>query len=223
MDDHLAVARASSKPIQKTRPGSSWADVVFALLLRRVLRRRKELLPKRQEPVLAWDGVFSFEPVCSTLAASTAPLSFGDLVWADDLATPMVSTEPSALASQAASEASALADAFAEHAMQLSFGPLKTAVVLPLRGAGSRQARRMAFGKSQTADACGFPILRENYPADFLPAADSYRHLRSIQCFDGGFQGRAPQAVQKQARSLWETRRDACWFGSVHCARRSTE
>ena len=76
-----------------TRPGSS----CFALLVRRVLRRRTELLPERQEPLLEWDGVLSFEPTRPDIAAATLPLAFGDMVWADDLATPMVADDPTLL------------------------------------------------------------------------------------------------------------------------------
>ena len=190
-----------------TRPGSSWADVVFALLVRRVLRRRTELLPERQEPLLEWDGVLSFEPTRPDIAAATLPLAFGDMVWADDLATPMVADDPTLLAAQAASEASALADAFAEHAMQLSFGPLKTAVVLALRGAGSRAARRSAFCRRSTDADSGFPVLREHYPADFLPAVDSYRHLGSIQSFDGSMRREIQQRVGQAWGAFREGRR----------------
>ena len=190
-----------------TRPGSSWADVVFALLVRRVLRRRTELLPERQEPLLEWDGVLSFEPTQPDIAAAAPPLAFGDMVWADDLATPMVADDPTLLAAQAASEASALADAFAEHAMKLSFGPLKTAVVLALRGAGSRAARRSAFGRRSADADSGFPVLREHYPADFLPAVDSYRHLGSIQSFDGSMRREIQQRVGQAWGAFREGRR----------------
>ncbi|CAE7615078.1 unnamed protein product, partial [Symbiodinium sp. KB8] len=70
-----------------TRPGSSWADILFAAVMQRVLRRRDELrnglLYPTQAPKIPWDGQRVLTP-CEP-GASTHDID--DVVWADDLAT----------------------------------------------------------------------------------------------------------------------------------------
>ena len=77
-----------------TRPGSSWADVLFALLLPRILRKRDELLSglrsRAYQPTLPWDGVRSLDP-----PPPGAPrIALTEVIWADDLAIPKICAEP---------------------------------------------------------------------------------------------------------------------------------
>ena len=120
----MSIAGDSSGPlviIRGSRPGSSWADLVFGLLVKRLTARRDALLPGDQRPVLPWDGVRSFAAVRRDLPDLS--VRFGDLIWADDLATPLASRTASELPAKVATAAGALSDAFAEHAMELSYGP----------------------------------------------------------------------------------------------------
>ena len=202
------------------RPGSSCVDVVFAPLMRRILARRTELIPGRTEPQIAWDGVYSFDAVCCERAAEQDPLCFGGLVWADDLATPFVSPEPHSLLAKVAVEAGALAGAFSEHAMELAFGPLKTAAVMALRGAGSRSAKIQAFGRHPQTATSSLTVLRENYPPCQLPTVESYRHLGSFQCFNGSLRQEIHQRVGQTWGAFREGRRKLYKNKLVHPARR---
>ena len=69
-----------------TRPGSSWADVLFAVVIRRVLecrnRLRGELECCTRAPRVPWDGNRTREP-CS----SDDTIAIEDVVWADDMAS----------------------------------------------------------------------------------------------------------------------------------------
>ena len=203
-----------------SRPGSSWADVVFALLMRRVLARRDALIPGRAEPQLLWDGARSFDAVNPAQAAQHATLGFSDLVWADDLATPVVSEEAQALLSKVAVEAGALADALSEHALELSFGPLKTAAVLAMRGAGSRLAKVQAFGRHPQQAESSVDVLREHYAPSKLPLVSAYRHLGSVQSFDGSLRQEVLQRVGQAWGAFREGRRKLYKNKLVHQARR---
>ena len=61
-----------------TRPGSSWADIMFAAILRRVLKRRDDARSRDVTPRIPWDGTrnpFVCGPIRSHVALS-------DTIWA---------------------------------------------------------------------------------------------------------------------------------------------
>ena len=204
----MCIAGDSAGPIlttRGTRPGSSWADLVFGLLVKRLIARRDELLPENHQPLLTWDGDRSF--AAPQLTADSSTLRFGDLIWADDLATPLVSSTPHDLPARVATAAGTLSDAFAEHAMELSYGPLKTAAIVALRGPGSRAVRRQIFGRGDGGAVCSLPVLRESAAPIRLPLVDSYKHLGSIQSYDGSLLREIKQRVGQAWGAFREGRR----------------
>ncbi|CAE7861943.1 unnamed protein product, partial [Symbiodinium necroappetens] len=128
-----------------TRPGSTSADLLFAMLVGRILARRDELLSGLgrgpQVPLVPWDGAISLAPPVDT--APNVPLD--DLVWADDISCMRVSPGNATLASNVACTAGGLSDAFAEFGFRLSYGPAKTAALVQAVGNGSRKARQLLF------------------------------------------------------------------------------
>ena len=232
----MSISNDDGRPVvtrRGTRPGSSWADVVFALLMRRILARCNEMLPEREEPSLAWDGICSFEPVFCREGSEIPTLRFGDMVWADDLATPLVSDSPHAMITKVTGEAGVLQDAFAEHAMELSFDPHRTAAILALRGAGSRSARGQVFGRSPAIAPCNLPVVREHYPPSQLPVVNSYRQscqsswLRRVQNLQGCLLWEShplyPQRVGPAAACLHHPVSAASQLSCNHAARRPIE
>eukprot|EP00439_Symbiodinium_sp_Y106_P049582 s913_g6.t1 len=124
-----------------SRPGSSWADLLFAFVVSRVLAKRDELVrcscPASDVPEVPWDNVLTLAP-CDPSAGT---LRVEDLVWADDLATLRVCPNISRLPAGIAADVGALSDAFSEHGFKLSVGPSKTAVMAQPSGSGSRRIR----------------------------------------------------------------------------------
>ena len=205
----MSIAGDDGGPIatmRGSRPGSSWADLMFGLLMKRLIARRDELLQERQQPALVWDARRTFAASCFEDGTEPEVILFGDQVWADDLATPLSCQDASQLPSKVASAAGALTDAFAEHAMELTFGPVKTAAVMALRGSGSREVRRLVFGGG-TDGTCSLTALREHCQPCALPLVDSYRHLGTIHSYDGSL-----------AREIWQ-RTGQAW-GSFREGRR---
>ena len=196
--DNFFLLRGDDTAVMTTkgsRPGSSWADLIFAALMRRILNRRDQLRgqapPISATPVLPFDG-------CKTLAPCEpdAPgLDLSEVIWADDLAIPRL-VEPCHAAQALGFEAGILADALLEFGFSLSFGPHKTAGLLTLRGQGSRAARKAVFGVKGLNGKV--PVLLESSPGKALPLVNVYRHLGCQQCPAGSLRAeilfRAAQA-----------------------------
>ena len=169
--DSVAVATRRG-----TRPGSAWADLTFGVLVRRVLRLRnacrQQLCDHNVVPQIMWDGCRGWQPPQDPVVS--LPLDDVDLAACLDVNVTMQA------AKVVATETGILADAFAGHSLDLSFGPRKTAAILCLRGAGARSARRGAFH----GDAC-LTVLRESHKPAKLPLVSQYRHLGVIQAPEG--------------------------------------
>ena len=158
-----------------TRPGSTSADLLFAMLVGRILARRDELLQGLgsgpQVPLVPWDGELSLAPPAD--AAPKVPLD--DLVWADDISCMRVSHNNSVLASSVACTAGGLSDAFTEFGFRLSYGPAKTAALVQAVGNGSRKARQLLFSNRGLKGQV--KVLRETTGAIDVPLVASYKHL----------------------------------------------
>ncbi|CAE7706653.1 unnamed protein product [Symbiodinium sp. CCMP2456] len=163
-----------------TRPGSAWADLTFGVIIGRVLRVRDACRLQARTascvPRVPWDGCRSWQPV--ERGKTAIPLC--DVVWADDLSECLSVDCAGDTGRIAATEAGHLADAFASHSLDLSFGPRKTAAIASIRGPGSRAVRRSLFAGDAT-----LAVLRENCGASRLPLVTRYRHLGVQQATDG--------------------------------------
>ena len=138
--DHrkLCATRAGS------RPGESWADVIFAFVLGRILAQVTELATG--EGLLAelcYDmdgGPFVEDPHQGQLLGQ-------DCTWADDCAFPQCDRDPEILMAKATRLASLVLDYVARHGMKPNLKAGKTALMLALRGRGAHKARQKWFPK----------------------------------------------------------------------------
>ncbi|CAE7346087.1 MFP1 [Symbiodinium microadriaticum] len=139
--DHFPVLTSKG-----TRPGSSWADLLFAFVVKKITDRRDALLaeasPRATAPLVPADCAKTLHP-CD-LEQGLRPLT--DLTWADDIATMRVVTSASQLLVGVKTTIGASCDAFSEHGFRLSYGPRKTAALAQPAGTGARDARRVMFG-----------------------------------------------------------------------------
>ena len=206
----VATARGS-------RPGSSWADLVFAEVMTRVLKRRDELRnegpPHSEAVVLPWDGDKTLEPVDQAKGV----VSLDNVVWADDVAIPRVTT-PACAAAALAFETSCLVDSFREFGFSLAFGPHKTAGVLTLAGAGSRAAKQQVFGLSGLRGQ--IPVILEAGGVS-LPLVASYRHLGSQQCPAGRLGPELRYRIAQARASFSEGRRKVYKTTSITVRRKA--
>ncbi|CAE7235584.1 unnamed protein product, partial [Symbiodinium necroappetens] len=119
-----------------TRPGSSFADLVFALLVPKILALRDSLRgfeARSEAPVYRWDGERTLAPC---IDGEEIPVK--DVIWADDLAVPRICRGVRDIRAAVAVETSALTDACGEHGLTLAYGQHKTAGLVTVRGTGSR-------------------------------------------------------------------------------------
>ncbi|CAE7275135.1 unc-89 [Symbiodinium sp. CCMP2456] len=161
-----------------TRPGGALADVIFNILFSRVLRRRCNEGLAGTSPALRWDGARTPFIPCP----SSAPLlEVQDIVFADDLASLVISRQASGLRHAVSSVAAATLDVLPAHGLTANLGPKKTAALLAVCGPGSRAARRELF----TTRKGRLPVCLEHSGAVHLDLVTSYRHLGSVLTSSG--------------------------------------
>ena len=176
------VIAGDSTPIatgRGTRPGSSWADVLFALLMPKVLRKRDDILATLgatpTKPQFLWDGVQSLDP-----CAEGSPLtSVDEVVWADDIAVPRLCPQVSCMERAVRVETTALTEAFLSFGFRLAFGEHKTAAVVSVCGSHSRAVKRSLYSHEGLQGQ--LPVLFEHIPAMKLPLPPKYKHLGVLQ------------------------------------------
>ena len=174
----LATGRGS-------RPGSSCADVLFALLIPRILstrdRLRNSALCQSTAPSLPWDGAFTLE----TCAEDAPSITISDVILADDIAVPRIWPSVHSFQAAVAADTGSLADACGEYGLSLSFGAAKTACLASVVGHGSRAAKRQLYGPSGLQGV--IHTLREGGSCTPLTLVASYKHLGVHQAPSGRF------------------------------------
>jgi len=134
------------RTIHGSRPGDSYADVVFGYLMSRVLRNFEAVI----EPldILA---KFPQEPAIDLHAKGfpNADLQGQVMIgpcWMDDLAIPLTASNNDKLLSNLAIATSTILDLFRAHAMTPNLNSGKTEILFKPRGPGTQQCRQQLFG-----------------------------------------------------------------------------
>ncbi|CAE7868028.1 unnamed protein product, partial [Symbiodinium necroappetens] len=202
------VMRGDTTPIataRGSRPGSSFADIVFALLLPKVLQARDTLratsAPAAEAPRVPWDGVRSLKP-CESGAAD---ITVEEIVWADDIAVPRWTIRNNATRAAIAVEAGSLADACAEHGLRLSYGAAKTAALASICGPGSRAIRKALFGGTGLKGTMA--VVREHAAPATLPLVGHYKHLGAVQAPGGSIRLELRHRIASAKAAYHEARR----------------
>ena len=153
-----------------SRPGESWADLIYAYIYSRVLH-------KIHEHAVAEDLTFTvpydqaagiFPPV-----PGTEDLAVTDTTWADDSAFPLEDVDASVLMRKTVRLCTLVLSFCTSHGMAPNLKPGKTSVMIALAGKGSRQARRDYFpGGTQRL---WLPDLQVG-----VAVTDQYKHLGGV-------------------------------------------
>eukprot|EP00435_Cladocopium_sp_Y103_P006955 s3639_g2.t1 len=147
----------ASAPLTGSRPGDPMADVLFALVMSRILhlvtiRARAEnidLLP------------FTVQGELSRM-----------VTWVDDLAI-SIQTDAERLVSQTIQVAAIVQECMLEHGLSLSYGAGKSAMMFTFHGKGSTKARQ----SFEATYKRGVPVLTEYQSVVHIPVVTHYRHL----------------------------------------------
>ncbi|CAE7337714.1 unnamed protein product [Symbiodinium sp. CCMP2592] len=159
--DRLCVTQAGS------RPGEAWADLVFAFVLGKILCRIRE--------VAVGEGLLQalyVDPDSGPYAqrGDGAEVHALECAWADDAAFPISDASPSSLLTKATRLCSVVLHECARHGLQPNLKPGKTAILLALRGRGSRKVRQQWFPNGRNV-----LVLRDLGLE--VPVVGAYNHL----------------------------------------------
>ena len=153
----IPQGNAVMAPATGSRPGDPSADVLFSFALTHILQ------VVRQRATEAGLEL-------------TEPTSFGrvnrHLSWVDDIAL-MVTGSAASLVSKVTQLLAIVTDTLAEHAMRLSCGPGKTAVMLEFRGPKAVRERQ----KVEVEGNNTLPLLSEHWGKLDIPIVAHYKHL----------------------------------------------
>ena len=157
---------------QGSRPGDSYADVVFGLLWAKLLRTYESKLIEADVlthvPDLKHPSLFGV----ATDITSSSP--FIGPTWMDDLSVCIAASSNAALLAKTGTALSILIDLCHEAHMQPNLKKGKTEVMLCFRGIGSRELRRRYYSQN-----CGFPVVCES-KTHHISVVSRYLHLGGI-------------------------------------------
>ena len=165
----MQVAGTEPTPLltrRGTRPGSNWADLTFAVILKAVLACRDNMRSCVSAPQVPWNGSKSvFAP-----PEGGRFVELGEVIWADDLAACFSFSTANAVGPGLLHESGIMSDSFQSYAMRLNYGPTKTAAIAACRGPGARDASLRLFGQQH------IHVLREHSAPESVPLVARYRH-----------------------------------------------
>ena len=129
-----------------SRPGESWADVVFSFVLSKILLQIMEHATAEE---LLTDLSLDLEGGIYTTAPDMEKVQAQDCTWADDCAFPMSDSDPNRLVCKTSRLGSIVLDYCQRHGMAPNLKPKKTAFILAIRGRGSQKAKRQWFPRGE--------------------------------------------------------------------------
>ena len=144
-------------PQTGSRPGDPLADLLFGLVLTRVLEQTNEQLLQLG---LVEEGMEDDEPFSTCVT------------WVDDIAI-AVYAPASEIAAKAATAASVLLDVMTEHGLTLALGVGKTALMMHYYGKEAHKSRQ----RDEQAFADHLPVMVEHGGRTCIPLVSHYRHL----------------------------------------------
>ena len=189
-----------------TRPGSSWADLLFAFVVRKITDRRDALLaeaePKAQAPRIPADCDKTLLP-CDPHKGFR---SLTDLVWADDIATMRVADTASNL----------LVGVKNHHRSQLRLllGARLPAFLWPakkqLSWRSPQELEQKPCAEKSSASGGGHgqvSVLREHVAPTKVPLIPTYRHLGAQISLHGKMKQEVGYRVAQAKAAFQESRR----------------
>ena len=179
---------------QGTRPGDSWADVVFNVLLSQVLLKTQKILGDEGLTT----PVIGFERCVCPQSIPESQVSLLQVTWADDIAVMISLREPASVWTDLPRVTQVLVDELHAIGMEISCGMAKTAALVLLRGARSVAVRRKLFRQPEAE----LPIVTEKQ-GFLLPLVPHYKHLGGILSFRGNLSQEIAVRYAKAKQAYW--------------------
>jgi hypothetical protein len=203
-----------SRTAMGTRPGDSFADIIFGYMWKTVLAKLETFL--LTEKAITPLQMHHQLPLFGHSFGAEGSSCFLGPTWMDDLAVCLTTSTAGSLPSVMARTTSFMLDLCAFHCLSPNLKAGKTELLLCFRGSGSRAPKAKFYGPSS---AKVLPIVTER-DTKYVRLVTSYRHLGGV-CHHAGDQRvelRQRQAIAQQALSqhrrliyhnkaiLWEKR-----------------
>eukprot|EP00435_Cladocopium_sp_Y103_P050915 s299_g15.t1 len=176
---HLSGQQDTCRTRLGTRPGDSWADLIFSFVWARILRDLEgDMLREGLLDVIPRDQGFRTSFLSSTLIEEVDPGQDPYLgpTWMDDSCFCFADADPDLLVRKAAQISSLVLSRCQQFAMTPNLKPGKTALMLVFQGRGARAARKRHFGPVASP---GLPIVTET-GIHTVQVVSSYVHLGSV-------------------------------------------
>ena len=211
MRDQEDVSRTS----MGTRPGDSFADIVFGYAWRTVLAKLEKYLLEQEwlPPLTAHHQLplfgHSFEKDQTTY--------FLGPTWMDDLAACVETTHAESLPSIMANVGSYLLDLCAFHCLSPNLSPGKTELLMGFRGAGSRKLKLRFYGPKSDGI---LPLVCED-SVQSLRIVSKYKHLGGICHHSGDQRQELKQRAAMAHRAFTKHRWLICHNSALPLAKRT--
>lgn len=164
---HIRSDAAITETLRGTRPGDGYADLLFNLVIGRILRALEvDLAAQGIQTQILWNG-------SQDLRATPGEEVTLNVVWADDIAVMVHHDSASGLLDAVSLVFESYIDRLARHGLCLNYGSGKTEALILVRGKGSRQVRQQIFQGAQgriTVETCAAG------PID-IRLVSQYKHL----------------------------------------------
>ena len=171
----LPGQRDQSRTTIGSRPGDSFADVVFTFLFSRVIQNFQIKLGACGLQTYV-DQLDRFDPFVRPPPIASDAVPYNGPVWMDDLCLCFAAPSSEAVLQKATVATSLLLDTLEEHAMTPNLKPGKTELLVSLRGRGVRAVKARLFGPNSTRS---LPILGE-HRCHSLSVVGQYQHLGGL-------------------------------------------
>ena len=159
-----------------TRPGDSWADVIFGFAWARLLHRVQEELSARH--ILdVYPGTGPWMPFSSSSTTTTGDeVAFLGATWMDDLSLCVSGSDCATVEANLRYAASVLIDQCLNFGMTPNLSKGKTEILFSFQGKNSRQARLRYFGGAASGT---FPVIGDEAMYHINVVGD-YTHLGNL-------------------------------------------
>ena len=184
-----------------SRPGDSWADIVFNILFSSILRELRAELHAQ--------GVLLEMPVPATRTiwyAGTehhSPIPIWQATWADDLALMLRFAQPSCAPVELGRASNTLLTALRRHGMTATIGAGKTEALVLLRGKGALPVRRQLFATKHPT----IPVFEEDTLVQ-LPLTSAYKRLGGWVTAACNLMAELKHRISKARSAFWRIAKD---------------
>ena len=200
-----------------SRPGSSFADVVFAFVYHRILGRIRSVATSEQLSVPVYHSDTRCPWACVSEPRETCTHVL-DTTWADDTAAITTASTPAILLRNACRLSSVVIDTCRSHGLRPNLKRGKSALLLALRGPGCRSVAAAAFRDDRKT----LPVSLADGSKVEVPIEAAYVHLGSFLDKDGSFQGEAKRRLAIASKSFDQIRKVALQNPGLDMATRSS-